>query len=164
MTQDNVTEVIAQWRALHPEFDLGPMEVWGRIARLALLADQHRAGVLEQHGLQQSDIGILAALYRSDGALRPRDLRRWMLVASGTLTPRIDRLEESGLVQRRPDPDDRRGKVVQLTSSGRSLTPKVVADLLRAEAELMAQLPERIAQDLARDLSSLLGTLPPADD
>lgn len=163
MTQYNVTEVIAQWHELHPEFDLGPMEVWGRIGRLALLADQRRAEVLERYGLHQSDIGILAALYRYSGALRPRELRRWMLVASGTLTPRIDRLEKAGLVERRVAPDDRRGTVVQLTELGRSLTPKVVGELLQVEAGLLSPLPRRVTERLARDLTTLLDTLPDPD-
>lgn len=164
MADGAVKDALEQWGHLHPELDLRPMAIWGRIARLALLADRHRAAILASHGLQQSDIGVLAALYRHGGDLRPRELCRWMLVASGTITPRIDRLEAAGLAERLPDPDDRRGKVVRLTREGRALAPAVVAELLEVEAALLDPLPARSQDRLARDLAQLLAVVPDPEE
>ena len=48
----------------------------------------------------------------------PGQLARWAELSSGAMTNRLDRLEEAGLVRRVPDPDDRRGVLVELTDAG----------------------------------------------
>jgi DNA-binding MarR family transcriptional regulator len=47
------------------------------------------------------------------------ELARWVLLSSGGMTNRLDRMEEAGLVRRGPDPTDRRGVLVELTPRGR---------------------------------------------
>lgn len=75
-----------------------------------------------------------------------------MLIGSGTLTARLDRLEAAGLLERRPDPDDRRGRLLHLTGAGERLVPDVVTDLLAIENELLAGLPPSVRDRLSRDL------------
>lgn len=153
---DHVGEVVAQWESLRPDLDLTGMAVFGRIYRLTRLADLRRMGALEPHGLRIGDVDVLAPLFRHGGGLRPADLRRMMLVGSGTLTPRLDRLEAAGLLERRPDPGDRRGRLLYLTQAGERLLPDLVSRLLDIENELLAGLPATVRQRLASDLSRLL--------
>lgn len=71
------------------------------------------------------------------------------------MTNRIDRLAAKGLVQRGPDPSDRRGVLVRLTATGRDLADSALAQLLEDERELLSALsPEGVAA-----LAALLRTL-----
>lgn len=152
---DHVAGVVEEWRERRPDLDLTGMAVFARISRIARLADLRRAEVLDPLDLQQGDVSVLAALWRHPEGLRPLELRRTMLIGSGTLTARLDRLEAAGLLERRPDPDDRRGRLLHLTAAGERLVPEVVADLLAIENELLAGLPPTVRERLSRDLGRL---------
>ena len=71
------------------------------------------------------------------------------------MTNRVDRLAARGLVERLPDPHDRRGVLVRLTPQGRSTVDGAFEALLDAERQLLADLP---AADRTR-LAGLLRTL-----
>lgn len=160
---DQVAEVVARWGALHPDLDLRGMAVVGRVKRLVRLVEHRQAAILRGHGLQDSDLDVLSPLYRSEVGLRPRELRRLMLVGSGTLTARIDRLEAAGLIERTADPTDRRGRILHLTTAGRELTPRVVEAMLAIENELLAVIAPADRDALAADLGALLAALERAE-
>ena len=84
---------------------------------------------------------MLAALRRTGAPyeLSPGRLLRETLVTSGTMTNRVDRLAARGLVERYPDPDDRRGVIVRLTPEGKATVDGAFAALLDAERELLAR-------------------------
>jgi DNA-binding MarR family transcriptional regulator len=82
-----------------------------------------------------------------------------MMVGSGTLTPRLDRLAAEGWLRRRPDPDDRRGRVLVLTERGRRRVPALVERLLAVENEALAALPRTVVDRLTGDLRRLLSSL-----
>lgn len=160
MSDGSIDKVLERWRELHPEFDVTPIALWGSIARLAQLADRWTTDNAARHGMQQGDASVLVALYRSGGSLRPRDLRRAMIVGSGTLTPRVDRLVARGYAERVPDQTDQRGTVVRLTDEGRRAVPPLVADLLAVEAEILDRLPRETVHRLVDDLAALLEVVP----
>ncbi len=153
---DHVAIGVEEWRRLHPDLDLAGMEVFGRVYRLARLADLRRTALLEPYGLQVGDVDVLAALWRHRDGLRPLELRRAMMIGSGTLTARLDRLEVMDLVVRHPDPQDRRGRILRLAPEGERLTPEVVVQLLEIENGLLEPLPPSVQVRLAKDLQSLL--------
>jgi DNA-binding MarR family transcriptional regulator len=72
------------------------------------------------------------------------------------MTNRVDRLSSRGLVERHPDPDDRRGVIVRLTTDGRETVDAAFAALLEAERALLEDLPERDRTRLAGLLRTLL--------
>ena len=82
-------------------------------------------------------------------------LLRATLVTSGTMTNRIDRLAEAGLVHREPDPRDKRGVLVTLTEQGVARADAALADLLGRERALLADLDRGERQHLA-DLMRIL--------
>ena len=81
--------------------------------------------------------------------LSPGQLVTDTLVTSGTMTNRVDRLEQKGLVRRIPDPTDRRGVRVRLTAQGRDVVDAALASLLDREREFLAGLSRQERADLA---------------
>lgn len=139
---DAVDTILEQWAVERPELDRDAMGVLGRIARLAKAFDAEYAKVFASFGIRPDEFDVLATLRRHGApfALCPRDLLSTMMVASGTLTNRIDKLERAGLVRRVPDPADRRSIDVQLTPKGRRLVDRAVEAHVARQAELLAPL------------------------
>src|ERR1700722_7073980 len=118
--RDEVDEIVARWRSERPDLDVAPLQVLSRVARLARHLDRARRAAFADHGLEPWEFDVLSALRRQGPPyeLSPGALLHTPLVTSGTMTNRIDRLEEAGLVRRRPDPQDKRGILVTLTQAG----------------------------------------------
>jgi DNA-binding MarR family transcriptional regulator len=157
--EDHVDGVVATWRDAHPDWDLSGMALLGRVSRIERLLEVRRLEVLRPEGLTTADVDVLASLWRHPAGQRPRDLRRSMMVGSGTLTPRLDRLEAAGWLRRRPDPDDQRGRVLVLTATGRRRVPRLVERLLAVENDALAALPRTAVDRLVGDLGRLLSSL-----
>jgi len=155
--RDEVDDLVAAWRAERPDLDVEPLQVLSRVSRLARHTDRARRAAFAGHGLEPWEFDVLAALRRQGPPyqLSPGALLRTTLVTSGTMTNRIDRLEQAGLVLRAPDPQDKRGVLVTLTSEGQTRVDAALADLLEAEQALLAGL----SAESRRTLSSLLRVL-----
>src|SRR5262249_4515835 len=140
--RDEVDDLVAGWHAERPDLDLEPMQVLSRVSRLARHLDRARRDAFSAHGLETWSFDVLSALRRQGPPyqLSPGALLRATLVTSGTMTNRIDRLAEAGLVARHPDPFDRRGVLVQLTDRGAAVADAALADLLVHERELLVGL------------------------
>ncbi len=159
--RDEVDDLIAAWRTERPDLDVSPLQVLSRVSRLARHTDRARQAAFASHGLQTWEFDVLAALRREGPPYRmsPGGLLRTTLVTSGTMTNRIDRLEQAGLVRRDPDPQDKRGVLVTLTEAGQASVDAALSDLLAAERSLLAVLPETGRQTLAGLLRTLLAPL-----
>jgi DNA-binding MarR family transcriptional regulator len=139
--EDEVERLVGGWRRVLPGVDVSPLEVLSRVARLARHLDRQRTLVFARHDLETWTFDVLSALRRADGQqLSPGQLLAQTLVTSGTMTNRIDRLEERGLVRRRPDPTDARSVRVQLTASGRRRVDSALEDLAAREDAILGTL------------------------
>jgi DNA-binding MarR family transcriptional regulator len=140
--EDEVDRLVAGWRRALPDVDVSPLEVLSRVSRLARHLDRQRTTVLARHDLEIWTFDVLAALRRSNPPhqLSPGQLMAQTLVASGTMTNRIDHLEQRGLVRRRPDPDDARSVRVQLTAAGRRRVDEALTDLVARENAILGTL------------------------
>jgi DNA-binding MarR family transcriptional regulator len=157
LLHDEVDDLVVAWRAQRPDLDVEPMQVLSRISRLARHLDIARRGAFADHGLESWEFDVLSALRRQGPPfqLTPGALLRATLVTSGTMTNRIDRLAAAGLVRREPDPRDKRGVLVILTSKGRQSVDAALADLLHRERVLLAGLNAVDRRQLA-DLMRIL--------
>ncbi|HYL53718.1 MAG TPA: MarR family transcriptional regulator [Acidimicrobiia bacterium] len=139
--EDEVERLVRGWRRVLPDVDVSPLEVLSRVARLARHLDRQRSLVFGRHDLETWMFDVLSALRRADGQqLSPGQLLAQTLVTSGTMTNRIDRLEERGLVRRRPDPSDARSVRVQLTGTGRRRVDGALQDLAAREDAILGTL------------------------
>ena len=156
--RDEVDELVEAWARELPDLDLAPVEVFSRISRLARHLDLARRDAFTAHGIESWEFDVLAALRRAGEPyeLSPGRLLRETLVTSGTMTNRVDRLAARNLVERLPDPRDRRGVLVRLTIEGKAAVDGAFEALLAAEADLLADLPGRERTKLAALLRSLL--------
>ncbi len=164
--RDEVDGLVAAWRAQRPDLDVEPLQVLSRVSRLARHLDLARRTSFASHGLETWEFDVLSALRRQGPPyqMTPGALIRATLVTSGTMTNRIDRLAEAGLVRRKPDPRDRRGVLVTLTDQGRAEADDALADLLRRERDLLASLglaDQRTLAGLLRTLLAPFDALPP---
>jgi DNA-binding MarR family transcriptional regulator len=156
---DGVDGIVEQWARERPELDTTAMAVFGRIYRLARLSGDAVEREYAAFGLGRSEFDVLATLRRSGRPLSPGRLAAAMMLSSGGTTARLDRLERAGLVQRSPDPDDRRGVLVSLTDRGAELVDGAVAAGLRRQQELLAHLSPTEQDRLSALLRSVLAPL-----
>jgi DNA-binding MarR family transcriptional regulator len=161
LARDEVDDLVAAWHSERPDLDVAPLQVLSRISRLARHLDRARRAAFTEHGLETWEFDVLSALRRqgSPYQLTPGALLRATLVTSGTMTNRVDRLAEAGLVRREPDPQDRRGVLVTLTQAGVQRVDAALADLLRSEHALLSRLSEADQHTLADLLRILLAPL-----
>jgi len=156
--RDEVDELVAGWRAERPDLDTEPLQVLSRVSRLARHLDLARRTAFAAHDLESWEFDVLSALRRQGAPyqLSPGALLRATLVTSGTMTNRIDRLTEAGLVSRHPDPLDKRGVLVELTGMGKAVADDALTDLLERERELLSGLDSGQQAQLASLLRVLL--------
>lgn len=154
-------ELVEAWGRERGDLDLAPVEVFSRIGRLARLLDRARREAFSTHEIETWEFDVLAALRRAGRPyqLSPGALVRQTMVTSGTMTNRVDRLARRGLVERWPDPSDRRGVLVRLTTPGRTAVDGAFETLLDSERALLSGLPDGDRALLADLLKQLMAPL-----
>ena len=154
--RDEVDRLIAAWKRERPDLDLSPLAVLSRITRIARHLDIARRDAFAD--LENWGFDVLAALRRAGAPhqLSPGQLMQETMVTSGTMTNRLDRLEELQLITREQDPDDGRGSLVTLTKSGMRAVDAALESLLENERELLGSLTAKDRELLADLLSKLV--------
>jgi DNA-binding MarR family transcriptional regulator len=158
---DEVDELVQACRRERTDLDLAPVEVFSRISRLARLLDRARRDAFTALSIEPWEFDVLAALRRAGKPyqLSPGQLLHETMVTSGTMTNRIDRLSQRDLVERSPDPHDRRGVLVGLTSAGKRAVDGAFETLLASERDLLGELSASERRDLAGLLKRLMRPL-----
>ena len=155
---DHVDHLIEQWHDVLPELDVSPMEIIARVSRLSRILEREADALYADFGLNRALFGVLAALRRAGPPyqLSPTELYNSLLITSGAVTNRLERLTAAGLVRRVPDPRDGRSLLVALTPKGRRLIDRVLALHYERERELLRALAPRQRKALATELRRLL--------
>ena len=154
---DPVEQMVEQWRMERPDLDPASMALFARLTRAQLAASKAIDTTLGRHGLKRGEFDLLASLRRSSAPFRlsPGDLAKAMVLSPAATTHRLQRLEERRLVVRRPDPDDGRYGVVELTDAGRRLVDAAVADHVATLDRLLADLPKAQRQGFTATLAAV---------
>jgi DNA-binding MarR family transcriptional regulator len=161
--RDEVDRLVEAWQRERPDLELTPMQVLSRVSRLAHHLDRARRDAFAAHGIESWEFDVLAALRRAGAPyeLSPGRLIKETLVTSGTMTNRVDRLVTRGLVERLPDPHDRRGVLVRLTDEGRAKVDGALVSLLEREHDLLDGLDAAAQKRLAGLLRTLVAPFEP---
>lgn len=159
--RDAVDKILAQWHQERPDLDVSPMGLIGRTTRLASYLRKAIGKTFVEYGLQPGEFDVMATLRRSGAPyqLSPTELFKTMMVSSGTMTNRIDRLEDAGLVERIPDERDRRASFIHLTDKGFSLIDEAVTAHVANEHKIISALNTKEREALTGLLSKLLRSL-----
>jgi DNA-binding MarR family transcriptional regulator len=161
MERDHVTDLADQWARRRPELCTEALEVAARIFRLQRILSRTAAARLGEHSLKEGEFVVLSALRRADPPheLTPTELNRALLLSSGAMTHRLDRLERAGYVVRTPDAVDRRRVMVRLTPSGLEVVDHAMDAYTETLAQLLGVLSEQEREELSCRLRSVLGRL-----
>ena len=153
--KDEVDRLIAAWQKERPDLDFSPLAVLSRITRISKHLDIARRNAFAE--LETWGFDVLASLRRVGDPyqLSPGQLIQETMVTSGTMTNRLDRLEELGLITRTQDPSDGRGSLVTLTKAGAKAVDSAMEDLLGRERELLKMLNKGEQSELAALLREL---------
>jgi DNA-binding MarR family transcriptional regulator len=156
--EDAIDRIVHQWNRERPELDVSVTHVLQRISRLYLLQSASFAVVFDRYDITVGEFEVLAALLRSGPPYRmsPTRLVDAIVLSSGAMTNRIDRVEALGLVERLPDPGDRRGTLVALTREGRETLDAALVAHLANEERLLGALSSAERGTLAGLLRKLL--------
>ena len=141
--EDEVDRIIADWSAARPDLDLTPLAIFSRLWRITKHLDRARAHAFDRSGLASWEFDVLAVLRRGGEPFRqsPKVLVQQTMVSSGTMTNRIDRMVDRGLVQRLTDPNDGRGVLVEMTPLGLTLVDAAMTRLSDSEERLLGGIP-----------------------
>jgi DNA-binding MarR family transcriptional regulator len=154
--RDHVDEFLAmEFLEEIPNLDLTVEGIVDRLHGLSRRFKKALDETISEHGLTHGDWSILGALLRK----QPRsagELAKVADVSSGAMTNRLDRLEEGNLVRRVPDPDDRRGVLVEATPNGRRAYQAAAGAGAAYEAFIASALSKREKEQLNALLRRLM--------
>lgn len=159
--EDHVERLREAWRRERPDIDTEGMAILGRARRITLLARGPIESVFAQFDCDSGEFDVLASLRRAGPPyrLRPTELYESLMISSGGLTDRIQRLEARGLIARQPSTKDKRSVMVELTREGLALADAVFTADMRAEKDLIGGLSDADRKSLARLLTRLAAQL-----
>ncbi len=161
MTDDPTDRLLTGWDEARPDLAVGALQVTARLSRIGPHLARRQEEVFSRSGLNRGEVGALSAL-RIAGPphrLSPTRLARGLMMSSAGVTSRIDRLERRGFVRRLPDPNDRRGVIIELTDEGLEVVDAAVAAISASDRQLLERFdPQEIAllEGLLRKLLSAL--------
>ncbi len=160
-SRDEVDDIVAQWQRQRPELPTEAMEICGRLFRASRALGDTMETTYREFGIGRAEFDVLATLRRADQpSLTPTSLANSMMLSTGGMTGRLDRLERAGLVTRSPEPTDRRGLRITLTAEGRKLIDEAVVAGVEVQEHFLGSLTESQREVLSDALAALMS---PAD-
>jgi len=154
MSTDRVERMLAQWRQERPELDTRATALFVRFARLSNHLQQQLCDFDKKMGMMKGDFDVLATLRRSGEpyALTPTELYQSIMLSSGAMTNRLDKLEKRGLIRRESSDKDRRSLRVCLTPEGMALVDPAVEKNINKKQQML----EALSPDEQQQLNDLL--------
>ncbi|WP_432719495.1 MarR family transcriptional regulator [Jeongeupia wiesaeckerbachi] len=160
---DAVDNILAQWRRERPDLDASPMGPIGRVRRCAALLQRRLDETFAEFGMSSWEFDVLATLRRAGEphCLAPTALFSALMITSGTMTHRLQKLEAGGWITRLPNPDDARSLLVQLTDAGLAQIDRAVEAHIENERRILAPIGAEDLAALDAHLAQLLAALEP---
>lgn len=156
---DRARRAQEEWQRERPDIDANVMALVGRLLQATHLLERNWfLPLAAQFELHQGEFDVIATLRRSGNpyAMTPTDLHEGLMLSSGAMTSRLDRLERKGLIERVPSPNDRRSTLVRLTPAGLALIDKLLPLHVANEQQAMASLTQKEQGQLDGLLAKLI--------
>jgi len=156
---DRARRAKEEWQRERPDIDANVMALVGRLLQATHLLERNWfLPLAAQFDLHQGEFDVIATLRRSGNpyAMTPTDLHEGLMLSSGAMTSRLDRLERKGLIERVPSPNDRRSTLVRLTPAGLALIDKLLPLHVANEQQAMASLTQKEQAQLDGLLAKLI--------
>lgn len=165
-SMDAVDQIMEQWRNARPDIDCSPMENIGRLRRCSDLLQRELEATFSTFGMTAWEFDVLATLRRSSATycMTPTDLFSRLMVTSGTMTHRLQKLEASGWILRLQNSEDARSMLVQLSASGKELIDRAVVAHVENERRIMSGLNAGELKRLNEGLRAMLAVLEKPED
>jgi len=157
-----IDAAVMSWARIVPDLDVVTMRTALLFARVTALGHKHVEAAFAEVGLSAGEFDVLASLMHApDRTSKPSVLARSGMLSPAGMTHRLDLLERAGLIERRPDPNDRRSTLVVLTEAGEVKAIEAARAHVAAEAVFFDALDPSDRADLRRVLERLIGTSAP---
>jgi DNA-binding MarR family transcriptional regulator len=156
---DRLDAQLDVWTREIPDLDRATEGIVQRIHKISRAFDQTMDSNLAEYGLSARAYRVLGRL-RYEGKpyrVSAGELADHLGLSSGAMTNRLDRLEQAGLVRRVPDPQDRRGVLVEPTKAGHAAWDSAVAAQAEYEKVIASALSEKEKEQLHSLLRRLMG-------
>jgi DNA-binding MarR family transcriptional regulator len=156
--RDGVDQLLLDWARERPDLDFTPVGVITRLARARTYLDAELRAVFARFGLTAADFTVIITLRRAGAPYTMPQARLMdaLGLTSGTVSVRLDRLEQNQIVSRESDPASARSSLVRLTGKGLRLFDDIAPAHLANEDRLLSALSLAERQDLADLLRRLL--------
>ena len=140
-----------------PDAGAGPLDLFTTLARTGLFLEALQRECLSDHALTFTEFSVIRLLQRSPSKHNtPSALAREIVCTTGAMTKLIDRLQRNGLVDRAPDPADRRGVLIRLTSNGNRTANRASASYRAGRQRVLDRVPAEDAHRIQASLERLL--------
>lgn len=155
---DAIDRVVDQWLKEKPELDTQPMAIMGRLLRIAKHMETRVSELHKQYDLKTGEFDVLATLRRAGAPYRltPSALIESMMLTSGAMTNRLDKLQNKGLIAREHSNEDRRSVTVALTSNGLTLIDNLILEHVEVQHDLIRRLSDEEKIQVNKALKILL--------
>jgi DNA-binding MarR family transcriptional regulator len=149
----HIAWALREWTQIDPDVEA----IVTRIGKANRYIERAAVDTLESLDLAQGELRVLLRLSR--GRRSHGEIARDLLVSTGTMTNRLDKLEAAGFVSRHADPADRRGVIVELTPSGREVLDRYIGVQAAREKHLLSAMSAEDKRELSRLLRKLLASV-----
>lgn len=157
-SSDHVDRLRGQWRQELPDLDTEPMAVLGRALRLTKLVSPSIEATFAAFDLDRGEFDVISTLRRAGPPYRltPTEMYSSLMISSGGLTHRLDRLQRAGLIRREKSRHDGRSVEVVLTEEGRVRAEQAFRADMANEAAFLQALDSDEREALAGLLRKLI--------
>ena len=159
MLPDTVDRVRREWTETYPHLDTSPIEVIGRVQRIASICNHRLDLDLAQHGVNRSEFSVLSALARAGRPLRASEVVSTTMLSGASITKIADSLVGRGLVVRQKSERDGRVVLLAPTDTGRAVVDDEMPRRIAGDAQLIAGLSPGERDTLAALLRKICAAL-----
>jgi DNA-binding MarR family transcriptional regulator len=148
-TTDTVDLICREWNQTYPDLDTSPIEVLGRIQRIASICNHRLELNLERHGISRSEFNVLSALARAGRPLRASEVVSTTMLSGASITKIAESLVRRNLLERKKSERDGRVVLLALSDDGRAVVEELLPLRLSDDADMIAGLTPAEQQTLA---------------